>query len=161
MPVIRSLLKYYLPVLIWMVVIFSASGDQKSFQHSSRIIGPIVRWLFPQMTEATVGRVVFAVRKAAHVTEYAILAMLLWRAFRQPRVADPRPWRWSQPGLALLVVALYAASDEWHQLMVPNRQGAFADVLLDICGGALGLLLIWAIGYWRQRWPRPSRSQPS
>ena len=153
MPVIRVLLKYYLPVLIWMILIFSASGDQKSFHHSSRLIGPIVRWLLPQLSEASVNRVVFLVRKAAHVTEYAILAMLLWRAIRQPRRPDPRPWSWGQAGVALLVVALYAASDEWHQMLVPNRQGALGDVLLDIVGGALGLLLIWGVGCWRKRWP--------
>ncbi len=153
---IRVFVKYYLPLLLWMALIFSASSDKKSFQHSSRIIGPIVRWLFPKMPEESVNHWVFLVRKAAHVTEYAILAMLFWRALRKPPAL--RPWQWTQAGLVLFLVALYAMTDEWHQLFVPNRQGAFGDVLIDISGGALGLLLLWALGKFnkRSREPQPA-----
>ena len=135
-----------------MALIFSASGDTKSFQHSSRIIEPIVRWLMPQMSAKSVRSVVFAVRKCAHVTEYAILAMLVWRALRKPIRNDPRPWDWKQAAVAVLLVALYAATDEWHQLMVPSRQGSALDVLLDTVGAALGILLVWAVGCLRKRW---------
>ena len=64
-------------MLMWMAVIFSASSDTHSFQHSSRILEPIIRWLFPQLAERTVWQIVFIIRKCAHLTEYAILAWLL------------------------------------------------------------------------------------
>jgi len=143
---------YWLPALVWMVVIYSASSDQSSFQHSSRIIEPILRWFFPHLSDQTVDGIVFAVRKCAHVTEYAILALLFWRALRQPQRHESRPWRGSQARLAVLLVAVYAASDELHQLFVPSRQASVLDVLLDTSGAAIGLLVLWGIGRALKRW---------
>jgi len=134
-----------------MWVIFSASGDRMSFQHSSRLIGPLVRWVFPHLPDDTVHAIVVFVRKCAHLAEYAVLALLLWRALRKPPQPDAPPRRWSEAGLALALVALYAASDEFHQTFVPSRQGCLSDVLLDTAGGALGLLCLWAAVRWRQR----------
>jgi len=148
----RNFLKYWLPVLVWMSLIFTASGDTHSAQHSSRFIAPVLRWLFPQLTEATVSLIVLFVRKCAHVAEYAVLALLIWRALRRPARRDPRPWRWSQAGFALLCTALYAGSDEIHQLFVPSREGRFEDVVIDAAGAALGLLALWLLGKWRKFW---------
>jgi VanZ family protein len=142
----------WLPVLVWMCVIFSASGDQASFSRSSRIIGPLVRWLFPHLSDEAVHAVVASVRKCAHLAEYAVLALLLWRALRKPPKPGLPPWRWSQAAVALTLVALYAATDELHQAFVPSRQGRIGDVLLDTLGGAVGLASLWAIGRWRKRW---------
>ena len=135
-----------------MWVIFSASSDRMSFQHSSRIIGPVVRWLFPHLSDEAVHAIVVIVRKCAHLAEYAVLALLLWRALHKPPKPDAPPWRWSEAGLVLALVALYAASDEIHQTFVPSRQGCVRDVLLDTAGGALGLLCLWAAGRLRKRW---------
>ena len=147
----RSFYKYWLPVLIWMAIIFSASGDTQSYQHSSRIIGPFLHWLFPAMSETNVNHVVTFARKCAHLTEYAILAFLFWRAIRQPSKANPRPWSWPQAGAAVAFVALYAATDEFHQSFVPSREASGRDVLIDTTGAALGMLVLWLILDWRQR----------
>ena len=148
----RNFLKYWLPVLVWMVLIFTVSGDTRSFQHSSRIIEPVIRWLFPYLADDTIHLLVFLARKAAHVTEYALLGLLVWRALRKPTLAYPRPWRWSQAGIALLWAALYASSDEIHQLFVPHREGRFHDVVIDTSGAALALLALWLLGKWRKHW---------
>ena len=134
-----------------MWIIFSASGDRLSFQHSSRIIGPLVRWLFPHLADEMVHAIVVSIRKFAHLFEYAVLALLLWRALRKPRWRDAPPWRWSEARLALALVALYAASDEFHQTFVRAREGCLRDVLLDTVGGALGLLGLWAVFSYRRR----------
>ena len=146
--------KYWLPVLLWMWLIFSASGDSNSAVRSSRIIAPLVRWLLPDLSEEAVQAVVLFVRKCAHVAEYAVLALLLWHALRRPPKPGSAPWRWSEAGLALAVAALYAATDELHQTMVPSRQGCVRDVLLDTSGAALALLCLWAVGRLRNRWQR-------
>ena len=145
-------LRYWLPVLVWMVVIFSASGDSNSAEHASRIIAPLVRWLLPDLSEDTVQAVVLLVRKCGHVVEYAILALLLWRVLRQPAKAGSAPWRWSEAGVALALAALYAASDELHQTFVPSRQGSVWDVLLDTSSAALALLCLWCFGWLRKWW---------
>jgi VanZ family protein len=135
-----------------MWIIFAASSDRHSYQHSSRIIEPIVRWLFPHASDDAVYAVVMIGRKCAHLTEYAVLALLLWRALRKPPEPNAPSWHWSQAGLVLALVALCAASDEIHQTFVPSRQGCVTDVLLDTTGAALALLSLWAVGRWRKRW---------
>jgi VanZ family protein len=156
----RSFLKYWLPVLVWMAVVYSASADTKSVQHS-RIIAPILRWLFPHISEDTVNFIVLVVRKGAHLTEYAILGLLLWRALRKPIRDDARSWSWRTAGWAVLVAALYASSDELHQLFVPTREASVRDVLIDTTGAALGLLLLWGIGRVRKWWmPAAGQGRP-
>jgi len=128
-----------------MIVIFSASSDTRSMQHSSRIFGPIVHWLFPRMEDRGVERAVFALRKCAHLTEYAILAALVWMALPGPKNPDQPRWDWRIARQALVVSALYAATDELHQVFVPTRQGSIWDVVLDTAGAACGLFLIWLL----------------
>jgi len=148
---VRLFIKYWLPVLVWMGVIFLASGDPMSFQHSSRIIGPIVQWLLPRLSAEAVHNVVVAVRKSAHVTEYALLALLVWRAWQKPGTHPPS-WQWRLAARCVLLVIVYAAGDELHQLFVTTRQASVKDVLIDTGGAVLGLLFLWGVGRWRKRW---------
>jgi VanZ family protein len=147
---LRSFIKYWLPVLAWMALIFSASGDRASFSRSSRIIGPLMRWVFPALSDEAVHAIVVSVRKCAHLTEYAVLALLLWRALRKPSRGDARPWQWREAGFVLALTALYAAGDELHQFFVPSRQASVWDVSLDTLGGAVGLLGLWLFGRLRK-----------
>ncbi len=150
----RSFLIYWLPVLIWMAVIFSASSDSGSFKHSSGIIAPIVHFFFPNISDAALHSFIYFVRKCAHLTEFAILGLLLWRALRKPVRNDPRPWSWPLMWKTVLLVLLYASSDEFHQLFVPSREARVGDVMIDTAGGICGLLLLWALGnllrWWRK-----------
>ncbi|HEY2953250.1 MAG TPA: VanZ family protein [Verrucomicrobiae bacterium] len=148
----RLFLIYWLPVVVWMALIFSASTDAGSSRRTSRIIRPILRWLYPQISDARVEQVQFVVRKGGHMAEYAILAGLLWRARRKPVPHDPRPWQGAAAVFAWLVAALYACSDELHQNFVASRQASVWDVMLDSTGAALGLIALWQLGRWRKRW---------
>ena len=142
--------KYWFPVLVWMGVIFSASSDRMSLEHSSRIIGPIVRYLFPHLSNEAVRATVFTVRKFAHLTEYAILAVLLWQTQDKPIRGALRPWKPSTAWFALSIATLYAVTDEFHQTFVPTRQGSVWDVLLDSAGAATGLFFVWCWKRWRE-----------
>jgi VanZ family protein len=146
-----------------MVLIFSVSGDKKSFQHSSRIIAPLLHWLFPHLSEDTVNFVVLVVRKCAHLTEYALLAWMFWHALRKPQKPELRPWSWREANLSIMLVALYAATDEFHQHFVPSREGKFSDVLIDTIGAICGILLLWSLGRRLHWWPKseiPKTDQP-
>ncbi len=149
---LRLFLKYWLPIVLWFALIFIASSDTQSSQRSSRIIGPLLRWLFPEMAEETIGLVVLFVRKCAHLTVFGVLALLFWRAFRKPVRGDTRPWSWSEARNSLIGVFVYAITDEVHQAFVPARQGSALDVVIDTLGGAAALLALWACGRWRKRW---------
>lgn len=148
---VKSFARYWLPVLLWMLLIFGASSDTASAHRSSRIIGPIVHWLFPQMPEPEVERIIFHVRKAAHFTEFAVLAVLLWRAVRKPRRSEPVLWRWPTALGVFLFAVAFAASDEIHQGYVPTRTTSPWDVLIDSVGAASGLLLAAWVCRWLER----------
>ncbi len=135
-----------------MCLIFTASGDAASFKHSSRIIEPLLRWLFPHASPHTVNLVVLCCRKCAHLTEYAVLAFLVWRARRKPFLGDRRPWRWSEAAEAIWANAFYATTDEFHQTFIPTREGCIRDVMIDSTGAVIGMLLLWALGRWRKWW---------
>jgi VanZ family protein len=145
-----------------MAFIFGSSTDAFSSGHTSRIIGPLLRWLSPGLPDAFVESAVFWIRKAAHVTEYAVLAGLWWRALWRPVRRDPRPWSWPVAGQALLGSALWAAADEIHQVFTATRGASGRDVALDAGGAALGLLLLWRAWAWRGAAPtlRTSHAAP-
>lgn len=135
-----------------MALIFTASSDQASSHRTSRIIAPVVRWLFPDWSETQVDLAVLVVRKVAHFVEYSVLAVLVWRALWRPQPRDARPWDWRVATWTLAVVVAYAVSDEYHQTFVPNREGSPWDVLVDTVGGLCGLLGAWGVySAWRRR----------
>jgi VanZ family protein len=70
-------------------------------------------------------------RKAAHVTEYAILGALLVRALERELPA-------------FLAGVAYAITDEIHQVFVTGRHGSPVDVVIDAGGIALGVLVFAA-----------------
>jgi len=107
-------LKYWLPVIIWMSMIFTASSDAKSYQHSSLFFEPFVHWLFPSWSQSQVETIHHVFRKTCHFMEYAMLGLLLWRAIRNSPRSPATQWRWDEAGLALACVFLYAAGDEFH-----------------------------------------------
>ena len=133
-------------------MIFTASSDTESFEHSSRILAPLLHWLFPQIPDDTVRLIVLIARKCAHFIEYAVLAILLRHVLRKPEKNDPCPWNWQEARLVLLLIALYAAGDEFHQHFIATRTSHVTDVFIDTAGGAAGLLAIWLIGRWKKRW---------
>jgi VanZ family protein len=132
----RGRLWRYAPLAAWVCFIFFASTANFSASNTSRIIGPLLLWLFPRISEATIDEVHLLVRKTAHFTEYAALALLAARAFQTSlRPSLSRRW-WLA---SFLLVAVVALSDEYHQSFVPSRTASVYDSLLDMTGGATAL----------------------
>lgn len=128
----------YGPLLLWMLFISFASTTEFSAANTSQIVRPLLLWLFPNVSEARLAAIHFLTRKAAHFTEYAVLAFLARRAF----VASSRvlvSQHWFQLGLLLVVV--YALLDEFHQSFVPSRTASIYDSAIDVAGGLTVLLL--------------------
>jgi len=133
----------YGPLVAWAALIFIGSGNVLSAEHTS-ILLPIVRWLFPSASPEFQSSVHFLIRKAGHLTEYAILATLAARAFRNSsHSALRRNWFW----LSLLLAILYSLSDEFHQSFVPSRTASIYDCMIDTAGGLIGLAIVG----WRSR----------
>ena len=145
---LRLFVKSWLPVLIWMAVIFSFSTDSHSYQHSSRILEPLLRWLFPHLSASGAEAANHVFRKCCHVGEYAILGLLVFRALGMSR--NPLPsWSWPRMLGTVLIVFLYASTDEFHQRFVPTRTPMVSDVFIDTAGAMLGLLALWLFQHWR------------
>ena len=133
-------LSRYLPLIAWLVFISFASSDNFNAVNTSRIIGPLILWLFPNTSPDTLAVVHFITRKIAHFTEYAILGFLAARAFR----TSPRPaisQRWFLICVTLIVVN--ALLDEYHQSFVPSRTASIFDSLIDMSGGLTALIIVW------------------
>ncbi len=106
-PAVRSFVRLWLPVVAWAAVIFALSA-------------------IPALSSG-LGAWDVVLRKAAHITEFAILGALLVRAI----------------GLSLpaFVAGLaYAVTDEWHQSFVRGREGTSVDVAIDAVGVLIGIL---------------------
>jgi len=135
----RLFLKYWVPLLIWLGVIFAGSTSVMSAEHTSRYIVPFLLWLKPGMSPKAIWTILVVIRKCAHVIEYTVLALLLWRALRS--VPTLRTRSFVVFCAVLLGCAFFAASDEFHQTFVKGRTPSVRDVLLDVGGAFLGLLI--------------------
>ncbi len=141
----RNRLWRYGPLILWLALIFLASTGALAASNTSRIIGPLLRWLFPHITEMQLLRAHFVTRKLAHFSEYALLALLAARAF----IPSTRRWlhrRWLLS--ALVLVAAYALLDEYHQSFVPSRTASIWDSMIDTAGGTTALIIL---ARWRAR----------
>lgn len=135
---VKGRLWRYAPLVAWMAFIFFASTGEFSAANTSRIIGPLLRWLFPGISEEQLAHAHFLIRKAAHFTEYAVLAWLAARAFAtSSNQSLHRRWFF----IALALVVIYALSDEYHQSFVQSRTASIYDSLIDMSGGLFALLL--------------------
>jgi len=138
-PWMKSFLKYWLPVLGWLVLTFIGSTNMLSVANTSPFIVPFLLWLKPGMTQEATWGIIVVIRHCAHMVEYAILALLMWRALRGGTSISMRMS--TACGVVLLACALFAASDEFHQMFVKSRTPSVRDVLLDVQGASVGLLI--------------------
>ena len=116
---IKKRFKYLLPVVVWMSVIY----------------------MFSTMQTGTASAIVwsdFVVKKTAHLTEYGVLSLLIYRGlinsgFKKEEAA----------GMAVIASMLYGVSDEWHQSFTPGRMPKAYDVIFDTIGATLAIYLLW------------------
>lgn len=111
-----KLIKYWLPVVIYAIIIF----------YFSSIPGQDIPPLFPYQD------VVF------HLIEYALFALLINRALKayNPGIAYSRRFLWF-----FVSVIIYAVSDEFHQSFVPNRDPSLFDIAWDGIGACIANLI--------------------
>ena len=126
-------------VIGWMVLIFLfssqpgevSSGNNKFVIYLFNLLGLDLNSIFGTLSD-------FIVRKSAHFTEYFILYILLYRAIRAEKNESIKVFIYP-----ILIVFLYACSDEFHQAFVPGRGPAFRDVMVDTCGGLIAFLIMY------------------
>lgn len=120
---------------------------------TSRFIGPLLRYLFPDIAPETLVLVHKGVRKSAHIAEYAVLAYLAVRALSISTGTAMRGWRYVIP---VGFVALIASLDEYNQSLDVRRTGTLEDTLLDIASGSVMLAFLRVINRPRIKTPEPN-----
>ena len=159
-------MRRWLAAAAWTALLFAVSSDLFSSSHTGGLLRALIGGLVsPAMFE----HIHFALRKLGHMTGYGIAAVLYYRALvdggrstvdKAPRSEEDRfgtretvPRAPSTvhraPFLALLLVVAVASLDELHQSTIPSRTGTPVDVLIDLTGGTLALLVLR--GEWRGR----------
>ena len=132
--------------LLWMCVIFAFSAQEKeessevSEAFSYRIVSSTGLFFHLHLDEEELRRIANAiestVRKAAHMTEFGILSILVYVWLGKWQITVGR-----KMSIAAIFTILYAASDEFHQLFVPGRAGSIRDVVIDGSGAILGICI--------------------
>jgi VanZ family protein len=131
----HQILKTWIALVLWLIVIAIESTDWLSAHHTSRILYPLFHFLFA-VDHEHFETWNFFLRKCGHVVGYGLLCLLLFRAWREtlPVPDNPR-WTFRWANIAVLGTALVASLDEWHQSFIPSRTGTVHDVILDTCAG--------------------------
>ena len=142
------------PPVLWMGLILRLSSDAWSASHTGALLIPLLRLLLTGATEGQLVALHAGIRKLAHLGEYAILALLWYRAFA-------RRGGLSGHAAALLALATavgWACVDEGRQALTALRTPSSLDVVIDSAGAALG-----AVGArrWGASWFRPRRGRAS
>jgi len=141
----HEVLKTWIAAILWLIVIAIESTAWLSSNNTSRILYPLLHFLFgvdPIRFEGWH----FYIRKGGHVVGYAVLSILLFRAWRATLPAlENIKWKPRWANIAILGTALVASLDEWHQSFIPSRTGRWQDVVLDTCAGIAAqiLVLLW------------------
>lgn len=134
----------WLPPILWTAVILAMSSPAMSSEHTGSILRPVLAWLLPSLRPAHGDLIHYLIRKAGHVTEYGILALLWCRAFLRGGGLGPGWGGWAALGLCFVVATI----DERHQALTPSRTGTPTDIGLDTISAAAALVCA-RVGWWR------------
>ena len=134
-------IKYFIPSFILMIIIFMFS--QQTGNESSGLSSQIVLWI---QTYLDIPITELIVRKAAHMSEYAVLTLTFIYGFYKNQYPLKKIIVYS-----LICAFLYACTDEFHQLFIGGRAGQFTDVLIDTCGALITIVIYYFYNYWKRK----------
>jgi VanZ family protein len=141
-------LRTWLPVLACSMVFAIESTSYFGADRTSEPLRRVVEALFGYDACVQWDLIHLIIRKTGHFMGYGFFSLVcfrgFWMEFQGAALRLSRQLR--AHGLAILATFLVACADEIHQSFLPNRTGAFSDVLLDTCGAAaMGLALFMAM----------------
>lgn len=148
---LKSLLRSWLPVLIWLAIIAVESTDLMSSSSTESILYRLFSFFLGPINQRTFDFYHALLRKVGHFTGYAVLSLLIFRAlilshFRFLGSAARR-----MACVAVALTFIVASLDEWHQTLLPSRTGTIRDVLLDTSGALVAAVLLSVYLHWRTK----------
>ncbi|SFB04775.1 VanZ like family protein [Bacillus sp. cl95] len=133
----------WVPVLVWMVLIFqlSAQPAKDSNKLSKGVTAHVVETVKEIKPEFSLDNANHIIRKNAHSFVYLVLSILVSHALKGSAVLELK-----SALLALGICILYAASDEVHQVFVSGRGAQVRDVFIDWAGALVGIGIYKVVG---------------
>jgi VanZ family protein len=126
---------------LWAGLIFELSTETYSASTTGWLLEQALSILHLHLSPASFATLHLLIRKLAHLTEYAILALLLYYSLQVHRAET---WRARTALWAILVAGLYSLTDEYHQSFEPGRTASLMDCGIDTTGAILGMLGTYA-----------------
>ncbi|MGE5627611.1 MAG: VanZ family protein [Solirubrobacterales bacterium] len=122
----------------WMIIIFAFSNQPAVISdEKSKFIIKLFEILGLNLNSMLGDMANFAVRKTAHFLEYFMLCVFAFNAVYEERNLKRTVI------ISIIIVFLYACSDEFHQLFIPGRASRFTDVIIDTTGGSIASLTLY------------------
>jgi VanZ family protein len=142
----KLIVEYWTPILVWLLAMFFFSTDAMSSSETSRFIVPILTFFFPGLSPGEIELWHGVIRKFAHVSEYFILTVLVYRSIKRelPDLVEAKL-------RSIVFIVLVALFDELHQRFTASRTASIVDVGYDCLGGVGALWLITTYESWRLR----------
>jgi VanZ family protein len=140
-------LSYWFQAILVAILISVFSTQYFAAEQTGGVILPVLHWLFPWATSRMLHLMHSGIRKAAHVTEFGIFSIAVFRGIRAGRSG----WKFNWAFATLVIAVLYAALDEWHQSFVLLRHATPRDAAIDAFGALLAQCFVW--GYATRRVP--------
>lgn len=134
-----KLIRYWLPVVVWAAIIIQATGQRFDSPHTSGWLATLLGYAGLHLSGPTLERINHVLRKTGHLTAYAIMALISFRAVREGRSGFTVRWAL----IALAMTICVASTDEFLQSFTPTRTSTPWDVLLDTAGGTIAMLGMW------------------
>src|SRR4030042_5604958 len=122
-PKLNSIIYLWFPVILWALVIFTFSSITQI------VVSQFFVWDF-------------VAKKIAHISEYSILFVLIFRATKGNYL------------LSFILTMLYATSDEYHQSFIPGRSAALYDLGFDVSGSNIAASIVWKLKLFQNSKPK-------
>ena len=154
---VYSTVAWWLATVVWAALIFYLSTPPFGAHRSLPLLARLLALFDLTLSHATLGVLDSFVRTLAHLTEYAIFALLLYRS------CLGRNRCWWRPRLAfwsVVIAALYSVTDEYHQSFTSARVSSAFDCVIDTMGASLGMLIAFFAIRFPAKTPALIRKQP-
>ena len=123
---------------LWLALVLVLGTAYFASQQTGALLLPFLKTLTPGASSAELQATHLVVRKLGHLAEYAVLALLWFRALVKVRGRTPH----TAASMALCICLVCAVVDETHQATIPTRTESVRDVVIDACGAAGMLILV-------------------
>jgi VanZ family protein len=155
-PSVRSLVRNWWLVIVWLGIIRLESTDMASAHNTSNLLYKVISVVAPRVDPSFVSQLDEVLRKTGHFLGYGILSALVFLALRNTNRDRVRAllsrtwgtclrdlWRMEWVVIGMLLTIVTASYDEIHQTFIPSRTGRWQDVVLDSCGGVVVQVIMY------------------